>query len=435
MLNPLTSTPPSPTLATIVYRSKAVRALSQFELRELMQVAQARNERESVTGLMLYDNNRFFQWLEGPPDNVDRVMGSIRVDKRHRDLEVLNSQPARARTFDGWTMKLAAQVPATTSWRHDVIAPPQEIVEGLRQRPEAAPALLVKLLPLSANESEATLASGAVVRTPLQSATAAILKRVILAKVIPQLSTATQGRVPNASRRAVELAELLTASDETAARELIEELRPHNGALPMLYARLFEPAARALGDLWTEDRCNEFEVTLGLFRLQNAVRLLTAAQPARVANRGKHPVVLIAPEPGELHRLGAAMDGAVLRDAGWSPHCEYPADDRTLQDMLSTSWVDVLDLSLSVAFRREHWMARVTETIIRARRASQNPGLRVMVGGRVFAEDKTAGATVGADLSSTTALGVDGSILRTINASRTYVPVPLAAMDVTALPA
>ena len=234
MLHPLTSAPPSPTLTTIVYRSKAVRALSQVELRELMQVAQARNERESVTGLMLYDNNRFFQWLEGPPDSVERVMGSIRVDKRHRDLEILNSQPAQARTFDGWTMKLAAQVPATTSWRHDVIAAPQEIVEGLRQHPEAAPALLVKLLPLSASETEARLASGAVAGTSLHSATAAILKRVILAEVIPRLSTATQGRVPTASKRAVELAELLTASDEMAARELIDELRPHNGALPML---------------------------------------------------------------------------------------------------------------------------------------------------------------------------------------------------------
>ena len=431
MLNPFSPAPASPALATIVYRSRAVRALLPPELHELTRVAQARNARESVTGLMLYDDEHFFQWLEGPPDSVDRVMSSIRVDKRHRDLQVLDTRPAHDRTFNGWTMKLAAQVPATASWRHDVIAPPRDIVEGLRHRPEAAPVLLVKLLPLLKVEPR----TDAITRMPLHSATAAVLKRVILDKVIPQLSVATERMIPAASKRATELAELLTAADETAAGELIDELREHGGAPPMLYARLFEPAARALGDLWTEDLCSEFDVTLGLVRLQNAVRLLALGRPERVGSRVKHPVVLVAPEPGELHRLGAAMDGALLRDAGWSPCCEYPADDQALQDMLSSSWVDVLDLSLSAAFRREHWMTRVTETIIRARRASQNPALLVMVGGRVFAEDSTAGATVGADGSSTTALGVDRAILRILGAPRTSVPVPLASLDVTALPA
>ncbi len=433
MLNPFTSLQTAPALSTIVYRSKAVKALSPRELHELTRVAQARNARESVTGLMLYDNEHFFQWLEGPPGGVDRVMGSIRADKRHHDIEILENQSAKARTFDGWTMKLAAQVPANASWRREVIAPPKEIVEGLRQRPEAAPVLLAKLLPLSAIESEAISVADAITGMPLQSATAAVLKGVILAKVIPQLARDVGIAGPAASKRAAELAELLIAPDEQAARELIEEMRAAGGAQPMLYATLFEPAARSLGDLWTEDFCSEFDVTLGLCRLQNAVRLLAAGNPVRLANKAQHPVVLIAPEPGELHRLGAAMDGTVLRDAGWSPRCEYPANDQALQDLVSSNWVDVLDLSLSVAFRREHWMGRMTETITQARRASQNPALLVMVGGRMFVEESTASATVGADLSSRTALGVDRSILQTVSASRTSVPTPLASMEVTAL--
>ena len=379
MLNPFTSLSTPPALATTVYRSKAVKPLSPPELHELTRVAQARNARESVTGLMLYDNQRFFQWLEGPPDSVDRVMGSIRADKRHHDIEVLDTQSVRARTFDGWTMKLAAQVPATASWRSDVIAPPKEIVEGLRQRPQAAPVLLAKLLPLSAVESESNAVADAITQMPLHSATAAVLKSVILAKVIPQLARGGARLGPAANKRAAELAELLIATDDAAARELIQELRTGGGSQPMLYATLFEPAARSLGDLWTEDLCSEFDVTLGLCRLQNAVRLLAAGNPVRLATQMQHPVVLIAPEPGELHRLGAAMDGTVLRDAGWAPQCVYPADDQALQDIVSATWVDVLDLSLSAAFRREHWMSRVTETIVQARRASQNPAMVVMV--------------------------------------------------------
>jgi hypothetical protein len=128
--------------------------------------------------------------------------------------------------------------------------------------------------------------------------------------------------------------------------------------------------------------------------------------------------VLIVPEPGELHRLGAALDNSILGNAGWSPDCAYPADDRALQEILASKWFDVLDLSLSIALRREHFLPRLTETIARARGASQNPALVVVVGGRVFREQRAAGTRVGADLAVLTSGTVDRSILRQMSATR-----------------
>jgi hypothetical protein len=101
----------------------------------------------------------------------------------------------------------------------------------------------------------------------------------------------------------------------------------------------------------------------------------------------------------------------VLSTAGWKPQFEYPKDDNALQDLISAQWFDVLDLSLSAAFRREHWLPRINKTIRAARRASLNPALIVMVGGRVFVEEKAALATAGADLASKTAFNVDHLIL------------------------
>jgi hypothetical protein len=124
------------------------------------------------------------------------------------------------------------------------------------------------------------------------------------------------------------------------------------------------------------------------------------------------PEVLIAPEPGELHRLGATLDSEVLWNVGWNPHCEYPADDHALQDLLAATWFDVLDLSLSVALRREHWLPRLAKTIAAARTASRNPALLVVVGGRMFAERQAFGRQVGADMASLTALHVDESIMQ-----------------------
>jgi methanogenic corrinoid protein MtbC1 len=415
----------SPPLARVVYRSRAVKPMQAPDLLELTTAAQRRNGREGITGLMLYDNDRFFQWLEGPEDSVERVMGDIYVDRRHTEVEVLNKQPAEMRAFAAWSMKLAAPGQASTAWNWDVIEPPREIVEDLRKTPEAAPALLIKLVSATARGAE-TAALDAVAANPLNRKAADILKNLFLAAVIPQLARKNAGftarQTPPASRRAGELAELLVASDSASALELIEELQADGAAIGLLAATLFEPAARRLGDLWGEDFCSEFDVTVGLCRLQTAVRTLTAGAAPRRPSRLHQPVVLIAPEPGELHRLGAALDRTVLESAGWSPHCEYPTDDNALDDVLSAQWFDVLDLSLSPAFRRDDTLPKLAETIAQARRASRNPGLVVVVGGRVFNEERAAGHAVGADGSNASSLNVNRSILRTLNVARTVTP-------------
>jgi methanogenic corrinoid protein MtbC1 len=397
--------------------------------------SQRRNGREGITGLMLYDNDRFFQWLEGPLDRVERLMAAIRTDPRHTDVEVLNTQPAEMRTFGAWTMKLAAPVPAVASWIPDVIQPPADIVDDLRRRPEAAPALLVKLVAATARVVEAVPLE-TVAQMPLNRKASAILKNLFVASVIPQLTRATSAYpargAPAAHRRAHELAELLVATDQAAALELLGELQADGGAIGKLAATLFEPAARSLGDLWGEDFCSEFDVTVGLCRMQTAVRLLTAGCAPRAPSRLHRPLVLIAPEPGELHRLGAALDRTVLEYAGWEPHCEYPTDDNALDELLNATWFDVLDLSLSAAFRREQSLPKLRETIAQARRASRNPALVVVVGGRMFNEEKAAGQAVGADGSTATALNVNRSILRTLTAAHTATETSTGTLQVTA---
>ena len=407
---------PAALLSTVVYRSRAVRALQPSALHDLTVAAQSRNSQESVTGLMLYDQENFFQWLEGPPDSVERIMTSIRNDYRHTDIEIINTQSATRRVFDGWSMKLAAQLPAT--WRGDVIHPPQDVVEELRSRPDAAASLLVRLVSVSVDIAEPPSPKPES-RPVMKQRMAAILKGVMLSAVIPTLADCHGIAVkPDetwpVSNRASELANLLIAPDQTAAFELIKEMQDVDGLRLPFYATLFEPAARKLGDLWSEDVCSEFDVTLAMSRLQTAARLLsTGARYSGEAWR-QRPVVLIAPEPGELHQLGAALDSHVLHNAGWSPHCEFPTNDQALQDLVSGAWFDVLDLSMSSAFRRDDRMSQLTETILGARRASLNPALVVVVGGRMFVEETAAAAIVGADTASITSTDVDGLLTRTL---------------------
>lgn len=421
----------SPPLSTLVYRSRAVAPLPFEDLQHLTRTAQARNHREAVTGVLLHDDGRFFQWLEGPADGVERVMRSIRADPRHTDLDVLDRRPSSARRFDGWDMKLAARGTASARWTGEVLEPPPGIVENLRRRPAAAPDLLVELVPPPAGPpaGESPLAAS-LAGLALGRSTASVLKSVILDAVIPRLlhghgPPAADAEPPRANPRAPELAELLVAPDQAASLDLIRELRGKDGDARPLYAPLFEPAARGLGDLWGDDLCSEFDVALGLCRLQTAVRLLGVDAPRAVFG-GVQPNVLVAPVPGEPHQLAGALDTEWLWNAGWTPRFEFPADDRALADLVSGAWIDVLDLSLSAAFRRAESLPRLARTIAHARRASRNPALVVVVGGRAFAEAGAPGPDVGADLASRTSRNVDRLMLRGMRMDTAGRPDPAA---------
>jgi hypothetical protein len=124
--------------------------------------------------------------------------------------------------------------------------------------------------------------------------------------------------------------------------------------------------------------------------------------------------VLVAPQPGEVHMLGAALDAEVLWRDGWDIQCEFPDSDAALSGLVSKQWFDAIDLSLSTAFRRDHWLPRMAQTIALARRASLNPEIVVVVGGRVFYEHGANAATVGADADSMTALHISQTVRKSI---------------------
>jgi len=104
---------------------------------------------------------------------------------------------------------------------------------------------------------------------------------------------------------------------------------------------------------------------------------------------------------------------------GWDTHCEFPADNAALIQLVKRDWFDVVDLSLSLAFKREDWMPRMAATIAAVRSASRNPKLVVVVRGRVFFDHDEPLPdlihSVGADGASTAAVLVVPSFQRSVS--------------------
>jgi hypothetical protein len=362
-------------IGMLAYRSRAVVAPTDRELDLLLSQAQGRNRAELLSGLLIYDQGCYFQWLEGPQEALQRVWGSIQRDPRHRDVQVLREEAMPKRFFGDWDMRLARRARGNLDKALAVLETPEDLLKRVRVLPSG-------------------LGTGA-------------WDDIFADIVVPQLRNRHLTPHPMPHRVAALWHAEIGAAEELAARvlgvneapvaEYLDGLVAEGASPEVLYEEVFEPAARYLGDLRDEDLRSELEVTLGLGRLQFAVRQLSASlgQPLYAIRPGH--AVLVAPEPGEPHGLAAAMASELFWRDGWDVSCEFPSTDGDLGRLVHDRWFDVLELSLSTAIRRERAMTAMGITIKAAQAASLNPALMIIVDGRAFVERQRTYRDVGAD--------------------------------------
>ncbi|MFO0690133.1 MAG: BLUF domain-containing protein [Myxococcota bacterium] len=91
-------------LVQCIYMSAAVRPLDADALKDLLAKTRLRNERDGLTGMLLYAGGSFFQVLEGPAPAVDATYRRIQADARHDGMVLLVRERIKERSFADWTM-------------------------------------------------------------------------------------------------------------------------------------------------------------------------------------------------------------------------------------------------------------------------------------------------------------------------------------------
>ncbi len=380
----------STSMGVLAYRSRAVAEPNSFDLDRILAAAQKRNRAEGVTGILIYERGHFFQWLEGPPDSLSRVWDSILRDRRHADIQVLRENALARRFFKAWHMGFAR---CKTGRMHRLIesvdAPPK-MLEQLAGRPTAL--VDPRLNALISDLVIPRLHQAHLQQTQLQQAVGAFATPTVQQDVVitPQLWHAANGM-------GADLARILLSEHSERTAGFVDRLYEAGASVNTLYDEVFEPAQRYLGELWQEDLCNDFYLTLALARLQIEVRRIGAHSARRVPYQPGARSVLMSPQPGELHGVGIAMSSELFYRGGWDVTCEFPLNDDTVCHLVHDRWFDVLELSLSDALRRDHQLPAMRKTICAARAASLNPTLTVLVHGRSFFERPSAYREIGAD--------------------------------------
>lgn len=231
------------------------------------------------------------------------------------------------------------------------------------------------------------------------------LARLIEGDIIPRLllnhrdaMAATQP-----SETAADAAIPEKVADQFAAATLTEEVAPllarveslmaGGVSVETIYLHLLAPAARRLGAWWDEDACDFVDVTMGLWRLQEIVHALAALIPGAAVIEGSARRALFSPAPGEQHGLGALMVEEFFHRAGWQTWSAPALDEDELVALAAGRAFDVVGLTVSV----ERHVQPLGRTIAAVRRASRNPDVLILVGGRVFTEQPDLAKQVGAD--------------------------------------
>jgi hypothetical protein len=97
-------------LVHLIYRSRSLLGRGAAEpmavLLELVTGARARNTRNGITGILLFDGCMFLQVLEGPLAAVEQTYERIVCDQRHAEIELVDLAPVEKRDYTGWTMAM-----------------------------------------------------------------------------------------------------------------------------------------------------------------------------------------------------------------------------------------------------------------------------------------------------------------------------------------
>lgn len=112
---------PKYSMIELIYSSVPSKNLSPQDIDSLLLESRENNTKNSITGVLLFNQTRFLQIIEGTSEDIHSLFNKIEVDPRHKNVELLHEQPIQKRTFQNW--KMGYFIPRTGS----LIAPFKDI--------------------------------------------------------------------------------------------------------------------------------------------------------------------------------------------------------------------------------------------------------------------------------------------------------------------
>lgn len=213
------------------------------------------------------------------------------------------------------------------------------------------------------------------------------IERLVAMNVIPKLKSLGDGNPAegvskySSYRRPTDdevilFSDIAIHCDTEASLKFILMLMDRGVPIESIYLDLISPAAKFLGEMWIEDRCDFAHVTLGSSCLQRTLSLLSekfASQRDILSNRS----ALVMTMPGDQHTLGPSLAAEFLRRYGWDVECIFPDTEDDVYEALRSQ--DFNMIGFSVAHEKD--LDVLPNIISNVRDVAGERGIGVLAGG------------------------------------------------------
>ena len=91
-------------MSQLVYVSVRTEKCNDEEIQKILDACKRNNSDLDITGVLLYSNKNFVQYLEGEHDTIFELYDKIKEDDRHKNVVLISSSPINERSFPSWQM-------------------------------------------------------------------------------------------------------------------------------------------------------------------------------------------------------------------------------------------------------------------------------------------------------------------------------------------
>jgi hypothetical protein len=95
---------PSSELVELTYVSQPAEEMSFLGLMRLLYHSYLRNQALGITGVLIFEHQKFGQVIEGPASSIDRLWDKIQKDDRHKHVKLISRRSIERRSLLKWTM-------------------------------------------------------------------------------------------------------------------------------------------------------------------------------------------------------------------------------------------------------------------------------------------------------------------------------------------
>ncbi len=91
-------------LSQLIYVSVRSSNCDEIEMQKILSSCIKNNKNVDITGVLLYSDTKFIQYLEGEYKEIMGLYDKIKLDPRHKNVIMVSGGPLATRCFPSWQM-------------------------------------------------------------------------------------------------------------------------------------------------------------------------------------------------------------------------------------------------------------------------------------------------------------------------------------------